>query len=116
MLTANDLSKENSSHHFLTISFPEFDFKWLKRPNIVKLYKGESLVFTGNITFKEEDGDETNGIVDLTNPSGNEKQTVLLDALALKTFPFNIKLFYGENGKNQIICYIILKVFGFLLM
>ena len=113
MLTANDLSKD---HHFLTIPFPEFDFKWLKRPNIVKLYKGESLVFTGNITFKEGDGGETNGIIDLTNPSEHEKQTVLLDALALKTFPFNIKLFYGENGKNQIICYIILKVFGFLLL
>ena len=92
---------ENGNHRFLTIPFPEFDFQWVKRPNVVKLYKNESLVFTGVIAFKKGDGGGTYGIINLTNATSTEKQSLLFDALALKTIPFGIRLFHENNGNSQ---------------
>ena len=87
LLTPNDLAMPNGEQKFLTIPLPEYNFQWVKRPNLVMLYKNESIVFTGSVTFKKEDGGATTAIIDLTNLATAEEQSLLFDALALKTIP-----------------------------
>ena len=74
----------------------------LNRPTLVKLYKDESEVFYGNVRFKEEKSGEVNAIIDLADSESNHQNSLLSDALALKSVPFSIRFFY--KGKGVHIC------------
>ena len=60
-------------------------------------------MFYGNVRFKEEKSGEVNAIIDLADFKESSHQNSLLsDALALKSVPFSIRFFYKGKGVHTV--------------
>ena len=99
-MTQKDLTKCDTGCRLLTIPLHEYITEWLKRPNMVKLYKNKKELFSGKVKFEVINNEDINAIIDIKMSTlSTEQQRSLFDALALKSVPFNIHLYHNNwNG------------------
>ena len=99
-MTQKDLTKCDTGCRLLTIPLHEYITEWLKRPNMVKLYKNKKELFSGKVKFEVINNEDINAIIDIKMSTlSTEQQRSLFDALALKSVPFHIHLYHNNwNG------------------